>query len=40
MLRNEVLQVQAATQALLLGEATLIDNHLCSDNPERVNGWY
>ena len=38
MLRNEVLQEQAATQALLLGEATLIESRPCSDNPERVNG--
>ena len=38
MLRNEVLQVQAAAQALLLGEANLIESHPCSDNPERVNG--
>ena len=38
MLRNEVLQVQTATQALLLGEATLIESHHGSDNPERVNG--
>ena len=38
MLRNEVLHVQTATQALQPGEATLIENHPCSDNPERVNG--
>ena len=38
MLRNKILQEQAATQALLLGEATLIESHPCSDNPERVNG--
>ena len=38
MLRNEVLQEHTATQALLLGQATLIESHPCSDNPERVNG--
>ena len=38
MLRNEIWQDQAATQALLLGEATLIKRHLCSDNLERANG--
>ena len=38
MLRNDVLQEHTATQALLLGEATLIESHPCSDNPERVNG--
>ena len=38
MLRNEIWQDQAATQALLLGEATLIKRHLCSDNPEHANG--